>query len=84
MEYIKDCLKESNKNLISLRGSLITVVVVITGGLAGLIIAKSFSLLNILFLIIPGIYFDIVFLQNILTINKSIDNNIRRISNEQQ
>lgn len=77
MEY----LKETNKNLMGLRASLITVVIVITSGLAGLVLAKSFNPVNIFVLFIPGIYFDVIFLQNILSINEKINNNIMRMNN---
>lgn len=36
-------LEESNKNLISLRTSLIAVVALLTGGLVGLILTNDFS-----------------------------------------
>lgn len=77
-----EVLSEINKNLMNLRTSLITVVIVITSGLAGIVLTKSFSTVNILLLVIPGIYFDIIFLQNILSINNRIDNNIRRLQDE--
>jgi hypothetical protein len=77
-----EALKEINKNLMNLRTSLITVVIVITSGLAGIVLTKSFSTVNILLLVIPGIYFDIIFLQNILSINNRIDNNLRRLQDE--
>lgn len=78
MEY----LKEANKNLISLRTSIIAVIVVLTGGISGLILSRSFSLTNIVVFLIPGIYFDIVFLQNVLSLNDRISDNIRRMQNE--
>ncbi len=74
-----EALKEINKNLMNLRTSLITVVIVITSGLAGIVLTKSFSTVNILLLVIPGIYFDIIFLQNILSVNNKINDNIRRM-----
>ncbi len=77
-----EVLSEINKNLMNLRTSLITVVIVITSGLAGIVLTKSFSTVNILLLVIPGIYFDIIFLQNILSINNRIDNNLRRLQDE--
>nr|DAS85339.1 MAG TPA: hypothetical protein [Caudoviricetes sp.] len=78
MEY----LKEANKNLIALRTSIIAVIIVLTGGIAGLILSRSFSLTDIVVLLIPGIYFDIVFLQNVLSLNDRISDNIRRMQNE--
>lgn len=77
-----EVLSEINKNLMNLRTSLIIVVIVITSGLAGIVLTKSFSTVNILLLVIPGIYFDIIFLQNILSINNRIDNNLRRLQDE--
>lgn len=74
-----EVLSEINKNLMNLRTSLITVVIVITSGLAGIVLTKSFSTVNILLLVIPGIYFDIIFLQNILSVNNKINDNIRRM-----
>ena len=78
MEY----LKEANKNLIALRTSIIAVIIVLTGGIAGLILSRSFSLTDIVVLLILGIYFDIVFLQNVLSLNDRISDNIRRMQNE--
>lgn len=74
-------LEESNKNLISLRTSLITTVVVLTGGIVGLILTGNYSL-GKLFWIVLGVYFDFLFICNIININKNIDNNIGVIKNE--
>ncbi|MBP3925131.1 hypothetical protein J6E39_07820 [bacterium] len=75
-------LEEQNKNLINLRTSLITVIIVITSGLAGIVLTKSFSLVNILILVVPGVYFDFIFMQNILSINSKLNENIRRLQDE--
>lgn len=77
MEYIK----ESNKNLISLRTSLITTVVVLTGGIVGLFLSKFEIVSKIIFILI-GLYFDILFICNILDINQRINKNIGVLKNE--
>lgn len=68
-------IKEQNKNLINLRTSLINIIIILTGGILGLGYAEK---LNII-LIIIGIYFDLMFLMNVLTINKKINDNIRKL-----
>ncbi len=77
MEYIK----ESNKNLISLRTSLITTIVVLTGGIVGLYLADIDLVRKIVFILF-GVYFDILFICNILDINKEISKNIGVLKNE--
>lgn len=77
MEY----LKEENKNLINLRTSLITIIVVLTGGLAGMIVTRNLDTASLLILFVPGIYFDFVFLGNVLSINKKITKNIEELKN---
>lgn len=74
-------LEESNKNLISLRTSLIAVVALLTGGLVGLILTNDFSS-GRLFWLITGAYYDFIFISNIMKINKMIDNNIGVIKND--
>ena len=74
-------LEESNKNLISLRTSLIAVVTLLSGGLVGLSLADNFSLAKLLWIIL-GAYFDFLFIYNIIKINEIIDNNIGVIKNE--
>lgn len=74
-------LEESNKNLISLRTSLIAVVALLTGGLVGLILTNDFSSGRLFWLII-GAYYDFIFISNIMKINKMIDNNIGVIKND--
>lgn len=78
MEYIR----EANKNLISLRNSLITVVVVLTGGIVGLILAENMIFSMRIFFLISGIYFDFLFVCNIMDINKKIDKNLGALKNE--
>ena len=77
MEHIK----EANKNLIHLRTSLITTVVILTGGIVGIYLADINFINKILFLIF-GIYFEILFICNILDINKKIDKNIGALKND--
>ena len=74
-------LEESNKNLISLRTSLIAVVALLTGGLVGVILTNDFSSGRLFWLII-GAYYDFIFISNIMKINKMIDNNIAVIKND--
>ena len=64
--------KEKIKNLISLRASLFTIVVVLTGGIIGLFF-MNVSLIKILPLAIIGVYYDFVFVSNIFSINNKID-----------
>lgn len=71
-------LKEENKSLISLRTSLIAVLTVLNGGIAGLIVS-DINIYKFVFLLIIGIYFDIVFISNLLTINKKINNNLKEL-----
>ena len=77
MEYIR----EANKNLISLRNSLITVVVVLTGGIVGLLLSET-ELLPKLFFVLPGIYLDVLFASNVISINGKIDKNVGVLKNE--
>ena len=74
-------LEESNKNLINLRTSLIAVVALLTGGLVGVSLANM-SLVYKSFLLIFGIYFEILFITNIMRINEKINKNIGVIKNE--
>ncbi len=68
-------LEESNKNLISLRTSLIAVVALLTGGIVGIVITDINTILKV-FLLIFGIYFEILFISNIMNMNKEIIKNI--------
>lgn len=77
MEY----LKEANKNLISLRSSLITTVVVLSGCLVGLYFTDV-NFINKIFFIILGLYFDFLFICNVLDLNKEIKRNIGALKNE--
>ncbi len=77
MEYIK----EANKNLIHLRTSLITTVVILTGGIVGLLVSNINVILRII-LLLSGFYFDFLFIMNIISINKEIQKNIGVLKNE--
>ncbi len=68
-------LEESNKNLISLRSSLIAVVAILTGGIVGIAIT-DINFIFKSFLLVFGIYFEILFISNITNINKEINKNI--------
>lgn len=69
---MREYYKEKIKNLISLRASLFTIVVVLTGGIIGLFF-MDVSLIKILPLAIIGVYYDFVFVSNIFSINNKID-----------
>ncbi len=74
-------IKESNKNLIALRTNLITAMIVLTSGIISLFLVElPIHKSVILFLI--GLYFDALFLHNVICINNQIDNNIRRLPND--
>jgi len=61
------------QNLINLRTSLIAVIAVLTGGLIGLLFNdnNNFVILKLIILIV-GWYIDILFIGNVININKSI------------
>lgn len=67
------------QNLINLRTSLITVIVVLTGGVIGLILS-DINIIKTIGFIILGIYFDILFICNLLTINDKINKNIGEVN----
>ncbi len=74
-------LEEENKNLISLRTSLIAIVALLAGGIVGIAIAEINIIFKI-FLLLFGIYFEVLFINNIANMNKKIDNNIGVMKNE--
>lgn len=74
-------LEESNKNLISLRTSLIAVVALLTGGLVGLILSDVVTIAKIFFIIL-GVYFDLLFISDILAANDELKRNIGAMKNE--
>ena len=73
--------EEENKNLISLRTSLIAIVALLAGGIVGIAIAEINIIFKI-FLLLFGIYFEVLFISNIANMNKKIDNNIGVMKNE--
>lgn len=74
-------LEESNKNPISLRTSLIAVVALLTGGLVGLILSDVVTIAKIFFIIL-GVYFDLLFISDILAANDELKRNIGAMKNE--
>lgn len=74
-------LEESNKNLISLRTGLIAVVALLTGGLVGLILSDVVTIAKIFFIIL-GVYFDLLFISDILAANDELKRNIGVMKNE--
>ena len=76
-------LEESNKNLISLRTSLIAVVTLLTGGITGILLSDTDNINKRIIFCIGG-YFDVLFIFNILRANKMIDNNIGAIKNDRK
>lgn len=71
-------LKEKLRNLISLRTNLFAVLIVLTGGLFGLFFT-SLTTIKFYVLLAIGIYFGWVFLTNLLSINKQIEELIERL-----
>ncbi len=69
-----DNLEESNKNLISLRTNLITIILVLTSGIMGLIYS-DIILLHKAIPLIFGIYFDVLFISNVIQINRILNKN---------
>lgn len=66
------CCKEKLKSLIHLRTNLFTVVIVLTTGIFGLFFTRLSIIMTVcLFLI--GLYFNILFLCNLLKINNDIN-----------
>ena len=74
-------MEESNKYLISLRTSLIAVVALLTGGLVGLILSDVVTIAKIFFIIL-GVYFDLLFISDILAANDEFKRNIGAMKNE--
>ncbi len=75
---MRDYYKEKIKNLVALRTNLFTCVIVLTGGVAGLFFVNE-STLKVLPFILIGIYFDLVFLINLLSVSRDIDRYIEEI-----
>ena len=74
---MKEYYQEKIKNMIALRTNLFTTVIILTGGVLGLFFIEIPLSKLVLFLII-GVYFDFIFLSNLI----SIDRNITRIVEE--
>lgn len=75
---MREYYKEKIKNLIALRNNLFTSVIVLTGGVAGLFFVNQPSTKLLPFILI-GVYFDLVFLLNLLSVNADIDKFIERV-----
>ncbi|MCD7779291.1 MAG: hypothetical protein LUH05_01305 [Candidatus Gastranaerophilales bacterium] len=60
------------KNLMNLRTSLIAVVTVLTGGLISFIFTDT-NIIFKTFIIISGVYFDILFVVNMINTNNKIN-----------
>ncbi len=76
-------MEEENKNLISLRTSLIPVIVVLSGGIAGLLFAAIPASIKI-GLIIIGVYLEFMFIGNLMYANNKINENIGVMKNERK
>lgn len=74
-------LEESNKNLISLRTSLMPAIVVLSGGIVGLMLSDIEAIGKAVWVTL-GIYFDFLFIYNVIKINNIIENNIGVMKNE--
>lgn len=75
---MREYYKEKIKNLIALRNNLFTCVIVLTGGVTGLFFVNHPSSVLLPFILI-GIYFDLIFLLNLLSVNTDINKFIERI-----
>ena len=64
-------------NLINLRTNLITIIVVLTGGLVGLMLSDIDFYRSVIFIVI-GIYFDVLFIRNVIDVHNKINDTIRR------
>lgn len=64
-------------NLINLRTNLITIIIVLTGGLVGLMLSDIDFYRSIIF-IVAGIYFDALFIRNVIDVHNNINDIIRR------
>lgn len=59
------------KNLIALRSNLITIIIALTAGVAGLLLS-NIAFYKISFFLVIGIYFDVLFIINVITTNKDL------------
>ncbi len=74
-------LETKISNLTNLRTSLITAVIVLSGGIMSLIyfdIPFKYKIVSLLL----GIYFDLLFIDNIISINKTINKTLEELKNE--
>ena len=71
-------LKEENKILLNKRTSLINIMIILTGGTLGLIISDINSI-KIYVLLFICIYFDVLFLCNILSIDDKLKQNLKEL-----
>lgn len=78
---MREYYKEKIKNLIALRSSLFTCVIILTGGLVGLCFS-DISWVKIIPLVILGAYFDFTFLQNMISTHREIDLILEDLKNE--
>lgn len=69
---MREYYKEKIKNLIALRSNLFTVTIVLTGGIFGLFF-MDIHVAKLLFFLLLGGYFDILFLKNLFYINSYIE-----------
>ena len=69
---MREYCKEKIKNLVALRNNLFTSVIVLTSGVVGLFFINQPFIKLVPFMLI-GVYFDFVFLVNLLSINDKID-----------
>ena len=76
-------LEEENKNLISLRTSLLTILTLLIGGMFWLA-TLDFPIIVKAIFIFGGIYIVFLFLNNVMSINSKINKNIGDIKNERQ
>ena len=74
-------LEEENKNLISLRANLMTMLAILTGGMFWLTTLNFLLIFKIIFILV-GTYLDFLFLYEVIRINKQINKNIGVMKNE--
>lgn len=77
---MREYCKEKLKSLVALRTNLFTCVIVLTGGVVGLFFTDNKLTLIVPFVII-GLYFDFIFLQNMVSIHKEIGNTLEELKN---
>lgn len=65
------------KNLINLRTNLVTIIIVLTVGLVGLMLSDIDFYRSMIFIVV-GIYFDFLFIRNVIDVHNNINDIIRR------